>query len=96
MEGIVVSNSSDKTAIVAVSSRSFTKYKGKTRKKRTRYFVHDPQNETKVGNSVQITQSRPLSNRKRWRLFKIVSDDANILNSDKNLMEEDNNDSASN
>jgi len=86
MKGIVVSDKGDKTAVVVVSRRSQTNYKGKTVKKLVRYLVHDPKNEAKVGDSVEITQSRPISRNKRWRLFKtdpvsaIISDSIEIDN----------------
>tara|TARA_B100002052_G_scaffold123511_1_gene113529 strand:- start:291 stop:578 length:288 start_codon:yes stop_codon:yes gene_type:complete len=72
LDGIVVSNKAEKTIVVSVSSRSKTRYKGKTVKKSQRYIVHDPSNDAKEGDIVQITSSRPLSKLKRWRLFKIL------------------------
>ena len=71
LEGIVVSDKAEKTIIVSVSSRSKTRYKGKTIKRSKKYIVHDPDNNAKEGDTVQITNSRPISKLKRWRLFKI-------------------------
>ena len=71
LEGLVVSDKADKTIVVTVSSRSKTKFKGKTIKRSERYLVHDPLNGAKEGDIVQITQSKPISRNKRWRLFKV-------------------------
>ena len=89
LEGIVVSDKADKTIVVTVSSRSKTKFKGKTVKRSERYLVHDPLNDAKEGDVVQITQSKPLSRNKRWRLFKIQSKNDNILPSSENGEKED-------
>ena len=71
LDGIVVSDKAEKTVIVSVSSRAKTRYKGKTIKRSKKYIVHDPDNKAKEGDLVQITNSRPISKLKRWRLFKI-------------------------
>tara|TARA_S200000501_G_scaffold342785_1_gene353197 strand:+ start:236 stop:520 length:285 start_codon:yes stop_codon:yes gene_type:complete len=71
LDGIVVSNKAEKTIIVSVSSRAKTRYKGKTIKRSKKYIVHDPDNNAKEGDTVQITNTRPISKLKRWRLFKI-------------------------
>ena len=70
--GVVVSNKMDKTAVVTVDRRvQHAKYK-KFLTRRTRYKVHDERNECGIGDRVMITESRPLSHDKRWRLSKIV------------------------
>ena len=78
LEGLVVSDKADKTIVVTVSSRSKTKFKGKTIKRSERYLVHDPLNGAKEGDIVQITQSKPISRNKRWRLFKVQSNNDSI------------------
>ncbi len=78
LDGIVVSDKAEKTIIVSVSSRAKTRYKGKTVKRSKKYIVHDPENNAKEGDSVQITNSRPISKLKRWRLFKIQEISDNI------------------
>ena len=84
LDGIVVSDKADKTIIVSVSSRAKTRYKGKTIKRIQKYIVHDPSNDAKEGDVVQITNSRPISKLKRWRLFKIEENSDNIpVSSDK-------------
>ena len=57
LDGIVVSDKAEKTVIVSVSSRAKTRYKGKTIKRSKKYIVHDPDNNAKEGDLVQITNS---------------------------------------
>lgn len=71
-QGIVVSDSNDKTIIVEVQSRKPHPTYGKMMTSSKRYHAHDEQNEAGVGDTVQITETRPLSKTKRWRLSKIV------------------------
>ena len=78
LTGIVVSDKADKTIVVSISTRSKTRYKGKTVKRSQKYLVHDPNNSAKEGDNVQITSSRPISKMKRWRLFKIHENNDNI------------------
>ncbi len=78
LEGVVVSDKADKTIVVSVSTRSKTRYKGKTIKRSQKYLVHDPDNSANEGDNVQITSSRPISKLKRWRLFKIDKNNDNI------------------
>jgi small subunit ribosomal protein S17 len=71
--GKVISDRMQKTRIV-VGERlvQHPKYK-KFYKHRTKYYVHDEKNESKVGDVVLIEETRPLSKLKRWRLVKIIS-----------------------
>lgn len=70
--GIVVSNKMDKSIVVTVVRRVrhplYKKYFNKTK----RYMAHDEENTCRVGDTVRITETRPLSARKRWRLETIV------------------------
>jgi small subunit ribosomal protein S17 len=60
------------TAVVAVQRRvQHPKYR-KFLTRRTRYQAHDANNECEVGDTVVITECRPLSRHKRWRVSKIV------------------------
>ena len=70
--GTVISDKMDKTVIVQVgSSRAHALYR-KTLQQRSRFKVHDEKNECGVGDLVRITETRPLSKEKRWRLLEIV------------------------
>ncbi|MGI6374082.1 MAG: 30S ribosomal protein S17 [Patescibacteria group bacterium] len=69
--GVVVSSKSDKTIIVEVSSvKVHPKYKKRYTVK-SRYQVHDEQNEYRDGDQVTFIQCRPLSKEKRWRVIKV-------------------------
>ena len=70
--GVVVSDKADKTVVVRVDRIVRHKmYKRYVRKAAT-FMAHDEDNAAKVGDTVEIVESRPLSARKRWRLRKIV------------------------
>ena len=71
--GIVVSSCQDKTISVNVERLTSHPLYKKTVNKKKRYTVHDENNEAKVGDKVQIIETRPLSKMKRWRLLNIVS-----------------------
>ena len=72
VEGLVVSNKMDKSIVVSITTykkdRRFKKYVKKTKK----YAAHDEQNECAEGDTVIISQCRPLSKTKRWKLDKII------------------------
>jgi small subunit ribosomal protein S17 len=70
--GVVVSNKMDKTVVVAVERMVKHAMYHKFTKRRTRFAAHDEQNSCQIGDKVMITESRPLSRSKRWRVSKIV------------------------
>jgi small subunit ribosomal protein S17 len=45
---------------------------GKYIKRRTVCYVHDEKNETRVGDEVEIMETRPLSKNKNWRLLRVI------------------------
>ena len=66
--GVVVGDKMDKTRVVVVERRlAHAKY-GKYMTRRAKYKVHDEKNECRVGDRVEIMESRPLSREKRWRI----------------------------
>jgi small subunit ribosomal protein S17 len=71
-EGIVVSSAMDKTVVVSVKRTVRHPRYRKYRTMATKYLAHDERNECGVGDRVVITETRPLSKRKRWRLRTIV------------------------
>ena len=71
-QGVVVSAASDKTCVVEINTRKQHPVYGKMVTQSTRYHAHDENNETKVGDVVQIMETRPLSKLKRWRLTEII------------------------
>ena len=72
MIGTVVSDKMDKTIVVAVEDSVAHPIYKKTVKRTYKLKAHDEQNECKVGDKVEVMETRPLSKDKRWRLIKIV------------------------
>ena len=71
--GRVVSDSMDKTVVVAVEwKRPHPLYKKPVRR-RSRLKAHDADNNCQFGDTVQIIESRPLSKTKKWRVKRILS-----------------------
>ncbi len=72
--GVVVSDKMDKTVVVG-STRlvRHPKYK-KLTKRRATYKAHDEKNQCKVGDTVVIVETRPLSKLKRWRVREIIEE----------------------
>lgn len=63
----------DKTVIVAVDTpRRHPLYK-KTIRRIVKYYAHDEENKSKMGDTVKIEETRPLSKLKRWRVVEIVT-----------------------
>ena len=73
MIGLVTSAKTAKTITVEVE-RTFKHQKyGKYLRKRKRYLAHDEESSARVGDSVEIASTRPLSRRKRWRLLRVIT-----------------------
>ncbi|MGI9605566.1 MAG: 30S ribosomal protein S17 [Acidimicrobiales bacterium] len=71
-EGIVVSTSMEKTAVVEAIDRVRHRRYAKTVQRSSKLFAHDENNDANVGDRVRIQETRPLSKKKRWRLVEIV------------------------
>ena len=71
-EGVVVSEKMDKTCVVAVIERvrhpKYAKFVQRTK----RLYVHDDANDAHLGDKVRVTETRPLSKLKRWRLVEVL------------------------
>lgn len=70
--GKVVSDKMDKTIVVAVTRLIRHPLYPKVLRKTTKFKAHDEFNEAKVGDIVEIMETRPLSKTKRWRLVRII------------------------
>ncbi len=66
LQGIVVSDKCDKTVTVRVEQRIMHPIYKKYVKRHKKYVAHDSNNEHKVGDSVRIIESRPISKTKKW------------------------------
>lgn len=72
MVGTVVSNKMDKTVVVMVERLVKSKLYHKYIRRRAKFAAHDEGNACQIGDKVMITETRPLSRSKRWRVNKIV------------------------
>lgn len=70
--GVVVSNKMDKTVAVKVERRLMHPLYGKFVKRSKKFLAHDEENTCKIGDTVRIMETRPLSKMKRWRLVEIL------------------------
>jgi small subunit ribosomal protein S17 len=70
--GKVVSDKMDKSITVAVERKVKHPIYGKFMAKTTKFMVHDENNECHPGDLVKISETRPLSKNKRWRLVEII------------------------
>ena len=70
--GVVVSDKMDKTIVVAVRDNVRHPLYNKIVKKTYKLKAHDEKNDTKIGDTVRVMETRPLSKDKRWRLVEIM------------------------
>jgi len=70
--GRVVSDTMDKTVVVAVETHVRHPLYGKIMRRTTKFKAHDETNDARVGDIVEIMETRPLSREKRWRVARIV------------------------
>jgi small subunit ribosomal protein S17 len=70
--GVVVSDKMDKTVVVQVSRRYVPPLYKRVVGSRKKYAAHDEGNECRVGDTVRIMETRPLSKTKRWRVVEII------------------------
>ena len=71
--GIVVSDKMQKTVTVKVERQILHPMYKKFIKRSKTFFVHDEENTARIGDFVQIIETRPLSKNKRWRLYSIIT-----------------------
>ena len=70
--GMVVSDKPEKTILVEVERMVKHPLYKKYIKRRKRFMAHDEKNQARVGDMVEIVETRPLSRHKRWRLVRII------------------------
>lgn len=70
--GVVTSDKMDKTVVVSVERRYRHPLYQKVVVENKKYKAHDENNDCKVGDTVRIVESRPLSRQKRWAVEEIV------------------------
>ena len=68
--GVITSNKMDKTVVVKVARTIRHKRYGKVVQRYKKFYAHNESQDVKVGDSVKIIETRPLSKLKRWRVEK--------------------------
>lgn len=72
LRGVVVSDKMEKTIVVEVENRMKHSLYGKIMKRHSKFKAHDENQEAGIGDQVLISETRPLSATKRWRLVRVV------------------------
>ncbi len=70
--GVVVGDKPNKTVTVQVERKFPHPLYGKQMTRTKKYHAHDEQNEYRVGDTVRIMETRPLSKTKRWRVIELI------------------------
>ena len=76
--GTVISDKMDKTVVVAVERSVRHGVYGKTQRKTSTFVAHNEGNDAKMGDTVSIAETRPLSRRKRWVVVSVVARAAQV------------------
>jgi small subunit ribosomal protein S17 len=76
--GVVVSNSMQKSIVVAVEGQVRHGLYGKTERRTSKFMAHDEKGEARIGDLVEIVETRPMSRRKRWTLKRVVRQAAQV------------------
>jgi small subunit ribosomal protein S17 len=72
LTGVVTSDKMDKTVTVLVERRVMHPVLGKVVRRSKKYHAHSPDNAIKVGDTVTIQETRPLSKTKSWKVLNLV------------------------
>ncbi|MCK5692553.1 MAG: 30S ribosomal protein S17 [Bacteroidetes bacterium] len=70
--GVVVSSNMEKSIVISVKQKLKHPIYGKFVNKTSKFMAHDEENTCNVGDTVKISETRPLSKNKRWRLLEII------------------------
>ena len=70
--GVIFSNKMDKSVTVAVKWKEKHPMYGKFVNRTKKFHAHDESNDCKIGDTVRVMETRPLSKTKRWRLVEIL------------------------
>ena len=72
LQGVVVSDKQDKTVVVSVERQVMHPVYKKILKKSKKFAAHDENNQCRIGDRVEVMETRPLSKDKRWRVTNIL------------------------
>jgi small subunit ribosomal protein S17 len=70
--GVVVSDAMDKTVLVRIEQKKRHPVYGKIVRRTAKLAAHDEANDARVGDTVRVMETRPLSKTKRWRVVEVV------------------------
>jgi small subunit ribosomal protein S17 len=70
--GVVVSDKMDKTVLVRIDRQVRHPLYDKTVRRSSKFAAHDEANDARVGDTVRVMETRPLSKTKRWRVVEVV------------------------
>ena len=70
--GVVVSDAMDKTVVVRIDRQVRHPLYGKTIRRSSKLAAHDEANDAHVGDTVRVTETRPISKTKRWRVLEVI------------------------
>jgi small subunit ribosomal protein S17 len=87
LTGIVASDAANKTITVAVTSRETHPIYGKQYTVNRKYIVHDENNDAKIGDKVTISETRPISKTKTFKLDSIVEKSHGSVNLKEDVVE---------
>ena len=76
--GVVTSDKMDKSVVVKVVRTVKHQLYKRYMKRSATFMAHDEKNECKIGDTVELIESRPLSSRKRWRVRRVVRQAAGV------------------
>lgn len=71
--GVVTSNKMQKTVVITVERQVIHPLYKRVVRRSKNFLAHDEKNECRVGDTVRIQETRPLSRRKRWRVVEVVA-----------------------
>lgn len=78
LQGVVVSDKMQKSVVVSVVRRVQHPVYGKTQKRTTRFLAHNEGDAAKMGDTVAISETRPMSARKRWTVTRVIERAARV------------------
>ena len=78
LQGVVVSDKMQKRVVVAVERRVQHPVYGKTQKRTSRFVAHNEGEAARLGDRVAITETRPMSARKRWTVTRVIERAAQV------------------
>jgi small subunit ribosomal protein S17 len=78
LTGTVVSDKMEKTVVVSVERQVRHDVYGKSQRQTSKFVAHNENNSAKLGDTVAIAESRPLSRRKRWVVTRVIARAAEV------------------